>query len=63
MMRDRGRGFSPETVAGAQGSGMGLMGISERARIMRARFQVNSAPGQGTTLTIRIGLGAAHNGN
>jgi signal transduction histidine kinase len=63
VVRDRGRGFSPESLGAAHGSGLGLMSISERARIMGARFQVASAPGQGTTLTIRIGVEGAHNGN
>jgi signal transduction histidine kinase len=62
VMRDSGRGFLPEHVAVAHGSGLGLISISERARIMGARFQVASAPGHGTTLTIRIGLETDRNG-
>lgn len=62
VMRDSGRGFSPEASGASHGSGLGLMSISERARMMGAKFHLTSAPGQGTTLIIRIGLEAAQHG-
>lgn len=44
---DNGVGFDPESV-----HGRGLSGIHERARILGATLSVESAPGQGSTLTL-----------
>jgi signal transduction histidine kinase/streptogramin lyase len=58
VVRDDGRGFAlanglPDpSVKG----GLGLVGISERARIMGGQANFESAPGQGTTLTVNIPL-------
>jgi signal transduction histidine kinase/ligand-binding sensor domain-containing protein len=56
-LRDNGKGFSPELAVNPdrRGSGLGLVNISERARFAGGKLQVHSAPGHGTTLTIRIG--------
>jgi signal transduction histidine kinase/ligand-binding sensor domain-containing protein len=54
VVQDNGRGFMPEAAGVREGAGLGLMSISERARMLGAKFQLASAPGQGTTLTIRI---------
>jgi signal transduction histidine kinase/ligand-binding sensor domain-containing protein len=40
----------------SQKQGMGLTGISERARILGAKLNLNSGPGQGTTITVRLDL-------
>jgi signal transduction histidine kinase len=42
---DDGRGFDPERTRG-----LGLLGIEERIRQLGGRFEVESAPGKGTTL-------------
>jgi signal transduction histidine kinase/ligand-binding sensor domain-containing protein len=52
-VRDNGRGFTPD---GNEQVGLGLQGIAERARILGGTHTVNSAPGQGTTVTVRIEL-------
>src|SRR2546421_9214396 len=49
-VRDDGRGFSPETTH----DGVGLSGIAERARMVGARFEVESSPGNGTALTLEV---------
>jgi len=49
-VRDDGRGFSPETTH----DGVGLSGIAERARMVGARFEVDSSPGNGTALTLQV---------
>ena len=49
-VRDDGRGFSPETTR----DGVGLSGIAERARMVGARFEVESSPGNGTALTLEV---------
>jgi signal transduction histidine kinase/ligand-binding sensor domain-containing protein len=62
VMRDRGRGFSPDSVKTGNGSGLGLLSIGERARLIGGKFQVMSSLGHGTTLTIRITAEATHHG-
>jgi len=46
---DNGPGFDPEKL---QKSGMGLMNINERAKLIGGRATVNSTPGSGTTWEI-----------
>lgn len=54
-VRDDGRGFNPETVVPTtSGHGFGLVGISERARMMGGSVTLESAPGQGTSLVVEI---------
>jgi two-component system sensor histidine kinase DegS len=52
---DDGEGFDPslETAADER-SGMGLVGMSERAALLGGSLDVASAPGEGTTVTLRI---------
>ncbi|MGI8884106.1 MAG: sensor histidine kinase [Pyrinomonadaceae bacterium] len=50
---DDGKGFSlthPESKTG----GFGLIGITERAELLGGRVEINSAPGQGTVIKIRL---------
>jgi signal transduction histidine kinase len=55
-VRDDGQGFEapalPDTLA-RQGH-FGLMGIQERAMLYGGRFAIHSAPGEGTTVTVRL---------
>ncbi|HKQ03934.1 MAG TPA: two-component regulator propeller domain-containing protein [Blastocatellia bacterium] len=53
-IHDNGRGFTPEDIH--QRAGLGLQGIRERARILGGTHAIESAPGQGTTVTLRIAL-------
>ena len=55
---DDGVGF----VAGERTrSGLGLRSIHERVRFMRGSVSVDSRPGEGTKVLVRIPIGAAHN--
>jgi two-component system, NarL family, sensor histidine kinase NreB len=58
-VRDDGAGFDPMTVglngSDGPGAGLGLSGMSERARLAGGDLDVRSAPGGGTTVTLRIG--------
>jgi two-component system, NarL family, sensor histidine kinase UhpB len=49
-VRDDGRGFDP----GTQHDGIGLSGMAERARMVGARFELQSRPGGGTSLTLQV---------
>ncbi|MCC6329711.1 MAG: PAS domain S-box protein [Acidobacteria bacterium] len=55
VIEDNGVGFDtsaePEAV---DGHGYGLAGIAERAKLIRAEFEVESTPGSGTAIYVRI---------
>lgn len=58
-VRDDGEGFDPLAVTHASngdgpGAGLGLSGMAERARLAGGELDVRSAPGGGTTVTLRI---------
>ena len=42
------------TASEAQGGGLGLIGMAERARLVGGELDVRSAPGGGTTITLRV---------
>jgi signal transduction histidine kinase len=50
LVRDRGSGFDPATLA--QSEGLGLAGIREQAEILGGSFAVDSTPGAGTELQV-----------
>jgi signal transduction histidine kinase len=52
-VRDNGRGFVPD---GNGQVGLGLPGIAERVRMLGGAQTIQSAPGQGTTVTVRVEL-------
>lgn len=51
-IRDNGKGFDPEKLAGSES--FGLLGMRERAISIGGELSVASKPGQGTTVTLRI---------
>lgn len=57
VIEDNGRGFNPEEVrAGQGGTGMGLIGMRERAALAGGKLQVESSPQVGTTIYVQISL-------
>jgi signal transduction histidine kinase/ligand-binding sensor domain-containing protein len=56
---DNGCGFEKPPRA----DGQGLMGIAERVRLLGGKFEIQSAPGKGTRLTVAIPLPADRNPN
>jgi signal transduction histidine kinase len=50
VIADDGRGFAPDDVD----AGFGLIGIRERAALLRGSVTVDSAPGQGTRLVVTL---------
>jgi signal transduction histidine kinase len=57
-VRDDGGGFNPSAVTRSSsdvpGGGLGLVGMAERARLVGGELDVRSAPGGGTTITLRV---------
>ncbi len=55
---DDGRGFSPAGIGdgGGAGGGWGLAGMRERAGLLGGQIRIDSIPGRGTTLTLRLPL-------
>jgi signal transduction histidine kinase len=56
IIRDDGKGFVPETppARGPYGRGFGLVGMAERVRLLGGKWEIQSAPGAGTTIIIRL---------
>jgi PAS domain S-box-containing protein len=52
IIEDNGVGFDP-SEAERVGGGAGLIGMRERAALVRADLQIESTPGQGTTVIVR----------
>ncbi|HXQ73343.1 MAG TPA: ATP-binding protein, partial [Pyrinomonadaceae bacterium] len=52
ICRDNGKGFDSETVSLC--SGMGLIGMAERVRMLHGKYTMESAPGKGVTIYITI---------
>jgi len=51
---DDGCGFDPSSARG-RGRCFGLLGMSERAEVLGGHLVVESAPGEGTRVTVRCG--------
>jgi signal transduction histidine kinase/ligand-binding sensor domain-containing protein len=60
VVSDNGKGFSAS--GGERRRGFGLLGITERARMLGGQSVVNSAPGRGTTVSVKINLKERMNG-
>ena len=55
-MRDDGSGFDVEhgLASAAKRGRLGLIGISERVRMLGGTFAIDSAPGRSTVLTVSL---------
>ena len=53
---DNGQGFDANVLRSPDelGKGLGLQGMQERATILDGDFDLKTAPGQGTTITVRV---------
>ena len=58
IVEDNGIGFNPSGAETA-GEGFGIIGMRERAALAGADFQIESAPGDGTTVILRVPATAA----
>lgn len=54
LVMDNGRGFKQEEIAAKKT--LGILGIRERAVMMKGEYTISSAPGKGTTTTVRVPL-------
>ncbi len=57
-VRDDGRGFDPALVRASGARGRGLSGIRDRAASLGGRADIESAPGEGTSVSVRFPLAA-----
>jgi len=62
-IKDDGKSFQVDRfLQGNGGKHIGLLGMRERLEMVNGRFEIESAPGQGTTITAQIPLGTAARG-
>ena len=61
LIEDNGRGFDPAEVTRNEHGGLGLSGMKERVGLMGGTCDVESAPGRGTTIRVRIQLDGEKN--
>lgn len=58
LVEDDGQGFDPQALtrpgASPDGHGLGLLGIRERAALVGGDVELSSAPGEGTSLRVRV---------
>jgi signal transduction histidine kinase len=52
--RDDGKGFDPGLVKGR--GGLGLIGMEERARLVRGELTIDARPGRGTRIALSVPL-------
>lgn len=57
-IKDDGRGFDAATYDGGRGGHFGLVGMRERAEQMGGNATVNSTPGAGTEVSVRVPIEA-----
>jgi PAS domain S-box-containing protein len=58
-IRDDGLGFDLQDLEGRAGSGIGITSMRERALALNGAFDLESSPGKGATITVRVPIGAA----
>lgn len=61
-VEDNGQGFDPNpaTTDTDHPAGWGLLGIRERTVLLGGRYQIDSAPGQGTRVQVQVPVVAPH---
>ncbi len=56
IARDDGRGFELEKVTKNWENALGILGMMERAALLMGELKIDSAPGKGTTVRLRLPL-------
>jgi signal transduction histidine kinase len=57
LVEDDGKGFDTGMVQNKEDQCLGLMGMQERVNLLGGSFVMESAPGEGSTIRVRIPLG------
>ncbi|MFN8440166.1 MAG: CheR family methyltransferase [Caldilineaceae bacterium] len=57
IISDKGRGFDSGSLSPKQDGGFGLFSIRERLDLFSGRMEIQSAPGQGTRITLTVPVG------
>jgi signal transduction histidine kinase len=60
LLEDDGHGFDIDLVQEKSGQCLGLMGMKERVNLLGGSFIIESAPGEGTRIRVRIPLSEEH---
>lgn len=58
LIEDNGKGFNPKDKK-SRLKGMGLIGMRERAHLIGGTLEIESAPGKGTTVFVRVPVASA----
>ena len=53
-VRDHGAGFDAGTALASESAGSGLSGMRDRVALFGGRFDVRSAPGEGTVVAVEV---------
>ena len=63
MMEDNGKGFDPEEEPKIRqsGKGLGLSGMRERSSLIGGILELETAPGHGTTIYVKVPIRAPEN--
>jgi two-component system sensor histidine kinase DegS len=56
VIKDSGRGFDPNSIVSRPGTGAGLPGMRERAKLIGAELSISSESGSGTEVTLKMRL-------
>ena len=59
-VRDSGAGFDPASARG--NGGLGIVSMHERVRLVHGSFAIQSSPGNGTVLTVKVPLDVREDG-
>jgi two-component system sensor histidine kinase NreB len=58
IVEDDGKGFDPDAAA-EDGGGMGLVNMRERASLIGGALEIETAPGKGSTIFVRVPVSPA----
>jgi signal transduction histidine kinase len=59
LVEDDGRGFNVAAVRGSRDTGLGLFGMEERASLVGGDLSIESRPGRGTCIRVKVPLGGS----
>jgi len=54
IIKDDGKGFVMDETAEKKSKGLGLKGMSERARLLGGTYSIKTSPNEGTTVVVKI---------